>query len=66
MGSGKLDTTDGKVLFLGPQGRSIQLTENENGRDGVWQQTYAECIIDGAHVQYQNQESAGCGSGIFV
>ena len=61
MGSGKLDTTDGKVLFIGPQGRNIQLTENENGRDGVWSQEYAECIIDGAHVQYQNQQSAGCG-----
>ena len=61
MGAGKLDTTDDKVLFLGPNGRSIQLTENANGRDGVWQQTYAECIIDGAQVQYQNQEAAGCG-----
>ena len=61
MGSGKLDTTDGKVLFIGPQGRNIQLTENENGRDGVWSQTYAECIIGGAHIQYQNQQSAGCG-----
>ena len=40
MGSGKLDTVDSKVLFLGPNGRNILLTENPNGRDGIWQQTY--------------------------
>ena len=40
MGSGRLDTTDKKVLFLGPNGRSIILSENDNGRDGIWK-TYA-------------------------
>ena len=60
-GSGRLDTTDNKVLFLGPNGRSIILSENDSGRDGIWKTEWWECIIDGKHVDYQDQESAGCG-----
>jgi len=61
MGSGKLDTTDGKVLFLGPNGRNILLTDNPRGRDGIWQQGYFDCIMDNKFVEYQDRESAGCG-----
>ena len=39
---------------------SIQLTENENGRDGVWSQTYAECH-DGCPRTVSKSQSAGCG-----
>ena len=61
MGSGKLDTMDNKVLFVGPQGRSILLTDNANGRDGLWQVNWWECIIDNKFIDYQDREAAGCG-----
>jgi hypothetical protein len=61
MGSGKLDTMDDKVLFVGPQGRSILLTDNANGRDGLWQVNWWECIIDNKFIDYQDREAAGCG-----
>ena len=61
MGSGKLDTMDSKVLFVGPQGRSILLTDNANGRDGLWQVNWWECIIDNKFIDYQDREAAGCG-----
>ncbi len=60
MGSGRLDTTDEKVLFLGPRGRSILLSDNPNGRDGIWETGYFECIKDNKMVDYQDQE-AECG-----
>ena len=46
LGSGRLDTTDDKVLFLGPNGRGILLSENANGRDGIWKTDWWESIID--------------------
>ena len=61
MGSGKLDTMDDKVLFVGPNGRSILLTDNANGRDGLWQVNWWECIIDNKFIDYQDREAAGCG-----
>ena len=61
MGSGRLDTVDSKVLFLGPNGRSILLTDNPNGRDGIWQQGWFDCILDNKFIDYQNRETAGCG-----
>ena len=60
LGSGRLDTTDDKVLFLGPNGRSILLSENANGRDGIWKNGWWECIIDNKFVDYQDRESL-CG-----
>ena len=60
IGSGKLDTTDTKVLFLGPNG-SILLNDNPNGRDGIWKRNYFECILDNEFIEYQDTESAGCG-----
>lgn len=61
LGNGRLDTMDDSTIFIGPRGRNIILNENANGRDGVFAQGYFECIIDGAHVDYQNQIAAGCG-----
>ena len=61
MGNGRLDTLDDATIFIGPRGRNIVLNENANGRDGVFAQGYFECIIDGAHVDYQDQIEAGCG-----
>jgi hypothetical protein len=61
MGSGRLDTVDDKVLFLGPRGRNILLTDNPNGRDGIWQQGWFDCILDNKFIDYQNRETAGCG-----
>ena len=60
LGSGRLDTTGDKVLFLGPNGRSILLSENANGRDGIWKTNWWECIIDNKFVDYQDREGL-CG-----
>ena len=56
-GSGYSD----KVLFLGPNGRSILLSDNANGRDGIWKTDWWECIIDNKFVDYQDRESV-CGN----
>ena len=61
MGSGKLDTVDSKVLFLGPNGRNILLTDNPNGRDGIWKQGWSDCIMDNKFIDWQEEEAAGCG-----
>ena len=53
MGSGRLDTVDSKVLFLGPNGRNILLTDNPNGRDGIWKQGWFDCIMDNKFIDYQ-------------
>ena len=57
MGEGRLDTTDGQILFLGPRGESILMTENQNGRDGIWKSYTSECFIDGTLVEWQERRN---------
>ena len=52
MGSGRLDTTDGQILFLGPRNEPILMTDNQNGRDGIFKTYASECFIDGVYVDY--------------
>ena len=61
MGSGRLDTVDSKVLFLGPNSKSILLTDNPNGRDGIWQQAWNDCILDNKFIEWDQADAAGCG-----
>ena len=61
MGNGRLDTTGETTIFMGPRGGNIILTENDNGRDGVYSRTFFECIINNAHVDYQDQLEKNCG-----
>ncbi len=57
MGAGRLDTTDAQTLFLGPRGRSILMSDNANGRDGIWKSYASECFIDGKLVEWQERQA---------
>ena len=57
MGSGRLDTTDGQILFLGPRNEPILMTDNQNGRDGIFKTYASECFIDGVYVDYWEREN---------
>ncbi len=57
MGAGRLDTTDAQTLFLGPRGESILMSDNANGRDGIWKSYTSECFIDGKLVEWQERQA---------
>ena len=57
MGSGRLDTTDGQILFLGPRNEPILMTDNQNGRDGIFKTYASDCFIDGVYVDYWEREN---------
>ena len=57
MGSGRLDTTDGQILFLGPRNEPILLTDNQNGRDGIYKKYVSDCYVDGVFVEYMERQN---------
>ena len=52
-------------MDLGPNGRNILLTDNPNGRDGIWKQGWFDCIMDNKFIDWQDTEAAGCGPNEF-